>query len=178
MGVHKKHYRAGEIEGTVWEAASGVMKDPEQLRVDLEEMVQRKRGSMRGDPETEAETWLRKLSKADSKRSGFQDLAAEGLITFDELLAELEETRKTVETELDTLKPRKRLFEELERDKNAVLETYARMAPEALDALAPDERHQFYKMLRLRVTAYPDSSLEVSGVFGEGVDGCKLKPTL
>ena len=87
--LHKKHYRAGEIEGTVWGVVSGLMKDPEQLRADLEEMIKRERGSMRGDPEKEAETWLRKLAEADRKRSSYQDLAAEGLITFDELRAKL-----------------------------------------------------------------------------------------
>jgi site-specific DNA recombinase len=177
--LHKKHYRAGEIEGTVWRVVSGFMKDPEQLRADLEEMIKRERGSMRGDPEKEAETWLRKLAEADRKRSGFQDLAAEGLITSDELRAKLayvEETRQKAEKELETLKHRQRHLEELERDKDAVLETYARMAPDALDALTPDERHRFYKMLRLQVTAYADSSLEVSGVFGQGVDVCRLEP--
>jgi site-specific DNA recombinase len=178
--LHKKHYRAGEIEGTVWGVVSDLMKDPEQLRAALEEMIKQERGSMRGDPEKETETWLRELAEVDRKRSGSQDLAAEGLITLDELrakLAYLEETRQKAEKELETLKHRRRHLEELERDKDAVLETYARMAPEALDALTPDERHQFYKMLRLRVTAYPDSSLEVSGAFGEGVDVCKLEPT-
>jgi hypothetical protein len=82
----------------------------------------------------------------------------------------LEETRQKAERELETLEHRQRHLEELERDKDAVLETYAQMAPEALDALTPDERHQFYKMLRLRVIAYPDRSLEVSGVFREEVD--------
>ena len=156
------------------------MKDREQLRADLEEMIKRERGSMRGDPEKEAETWLRKLAEADRKRSGFQGLAAEGLITSDELrakLAYLEETRQKAEKELETLKHRQRHLEEMERDEDAVLETYARMAPDALDALTPDERHRFYKMLRLQVTAYADSSLEVSGVFGQGVDVCRLEPT-
>lgn len=177
--LHKKHHRAEETVGIVWGAVSGLMKDPEQLRADLEEMIKRERRSMRGDPEKEAETWLRKMSEVDRKRSGFQDLAAEGLIKLDELrakLAELEETRQTAERELETLKHRQRHLEELERDKDAVLETYARMAPEALNALTPEERHQFYKMLRLRVSAYPDSSLEVSGAFGEGVDVCMLEP--
>lgn len=177
---HKKHYRAGEIEGTVWGVVSDLMKDPEQLRADLEEMIKRERKSMRGDPEKEAETWVRKLSEADRKRSGFQDLAAEGLITLDELrakLAQLEETRKTAKRELEILKYRQRHLEELERDKDTVLETCARMAPEVLDALTPEERHQFYKMLRLLVTAHPDGSLEVSGAFGEGAGVCKAEPT-
>ena len=33
------------------------------------------------------------------------------------------------------------------------------MVPEALDTLSAEERHQVYKMLRLRVFAYPDGSL-------------------
>ena len=57
---------------------------------------------MRGDPERDAQIWLRKLEEADRKRAGYQDMAAEGLITFDELrakLAALEETRETAERE-------------------------------------------------------------------------------
>ncbi len=46
------------------------------------------------------------------------------------------------------------------------MESYARMVPEQLDLLTPEERHQVYKMLRLRVAVYKDGSLEVSGVFG------------
>jgi hypothetical protein len=36
-------------------------------------------------------------------------------------------------------------------------------------AVTPEERHHLYKMLRLEVSVRPDSSLEVSGVFGEAV---------
>jgi hypothetical protein len=38
------------------------------------------------------------------------------------------------------------------------------MAPEALDTLTPEERRQVYKMLKVRVTAYPDARLEVGGL--------------
>ncbi len=47
------------------------------------------------------------------------------------------------------------------------------MVPEALDTLSAEERHQVYKMLRLRVFAYPDGSLEGSGVFGEDPGVCE-----
>jgi site-specific DNA recombinase len=177
---HKKNYRAGEIEGTVWRAVSDLMKDPEQLRADLERMIESERRGMRSDPQKEAEMWSEKLSEADRKRSGFQDMAAGGLITFEELrakLAELGEIRETAERELTTLKHRQRHLEELEQDKDKVLETFARMAPEVLDALTPEERHRFYKMLRLRVTAAPDGSLEISGAFGENVGVCNKEPT-
>jgi site-specific DNA recombinase len=112
---HKKNYRAGEIEETVWGVVSGFMKDPDQLQADLERMIEQERCSIRGYPEKETETWLRKLSDADRKRSGFQDLAAEGLITIVELrekLAGLEKTREMAEKELEKLKQHQRHLEE------------------------------------------------------------------
>ncbi len=41
------------------------------------------------------------------------------------------------------------------------------IAPGALDSLTPEERHLVYKMLRLKVVANLDGSLEVSGAFGD-----------
>lgn len=41
------------------------------------------------------------------------------------------------------------------------------MAPEALDSLTPEERHQLYKILRLRVTADEDRNVTAEGMFGE-----------
>ena len=38
------------------------------------------------------------------------------------------------------------------------------MVPEALHSLTPNERHEVYLMLRLKVPAHPDKALDVSGV--------------
>jgi hypothetical protein len=73
------------------------------------------------------------------------------------------------ERELAALGNRQEAIEALERDKTALLEHYARIAPEALDSLTPEELHHLYRMLRLEVVIHPDANLEVSGVFGEGV---------
>jgi hypothetical protein len=54
-----------------------------------------------------------------------------------------------------------------------LLEHYADIAPEALDSLIPKERHRLYKMLRITVIVQPDTTLEVSGVFGEGLSVSK-----
>jgi len=40
----------------------------------------------------------------------------------------------------------------------------ARMVPEELNHLTAEERHQVYKMLRIRVATHEDGTLEVSGV--------------
>ena len=130
---------------------------------------------MRGDPKREERGWLEKLMDVDRKRSGSQDLAAEGLITLDELrakLAILEETRKTAHRELAALSERRERIETLERDANTLLESYAVMTPESLDALVAEERHRIYRMLRLRIQAYPDRRLEAEGVLGAQAAVC------
>jgi hypothetical protein len=173
-----KHYRAAEMEARVWETVSGILKDPEQLRADLERMIKLEREGRRGDPERETKGWLDKLDEVDRKRSGFQEMAAEGLITFDELrakLATLDATRVTTERELEPIKGRREYLEKLERDKEALLETYVALTPEALESLTPEERQKLYKMLKLKAVVNLDGSLEVGGMFVADLDVCTLE---
>ncbi len=105
-----------------------MLSDPEQLRADLEKMIELERDGARGDPDSEAKAWLARLAEADRKRARFQDMAAEGLIDFDELrakLAALEEVRETARGELTALGAHRERLAELERDKDTLLERYA-----------------------------------------------------
>jgi len=61
------------------------------------------------------------------------------------------------------------LLKALELDRDVLLERYAALAPEALDRLIPEERHRLYKLLRITVIVQPDTTLEVSVAFGEGL---------
>jgi hypothetical protein len=113
--------------------------------------------------------WAKKLTEIDRKRGAYQDQQAEGLITLDELrakLAALEETRSVALRELETLRSRREQIERLEHDADTLLEHYAGMVPEALDALTSEERHRVYKTMRLKVLVFADRSVEVTGVFG------------
>jgi hypothetical protein len=58
---------------------------------------------------------------------------------------------------------RRKRLEQMERDRDTVMEHYAGTIPGSLDDLGPEERHKIYKMLHLEVLAYPDKSLQVSG---------------
>jgi hypothetical protein len=40
------------------------------------------------------------------------------------------------------------------------------MAPEALDSLTPEERHELYKMLRLKARVLVDGTAEIGGALG------------
>jgi hypothetical protein len=129
-------------------------------------MIEEERKGLRGDPVREAKTWLDKLTEVDEMRAGYQELAAKKLMSFEELgtkLAGLEETRRIALQELDALKDRRARLQELERDKTALLETSAGMAPSCIDDLTPEERNRIYKMLRLRCVLRPNAPVELSG---------------
>jgi site-specific DNA recombinase len=165
--------RAGELEATVWNLVSGLLKEPERLRAGLEELIEEERRAMRGNPDVEAEAWAKKLAEVDSKRSAYQDQQAEGLITLDELgtkLAALEETRTVAVKELEAMGTRREQHERLKHDAEALLEHYAGMIPEALDDLTSKERHDVYRMMRLKVLIPADGPVEVTGVFGEPLE--------
>jgi hypothetical protein len=121
-----------------------------------------------------------RLSEVDRKRSGYIDLAADGIISRDELeakLVRLEETRETAEKELKALRTRQERLEELQRDKDALLDYYAALAPDALDSLAPEERHRLYRMLRLKIVARPDETIELTGDLVSAAEFSKLEIT-
>ena len=121
---------------------------------------------------------LDKLAETDRMRSGYQEQTAKGLMTLDELAArlrELEGTRRTAERELAILKDRRESMDRLEHDKDLLLDHYAGMAPEALNSLTPEERHQVYKMLRLKVTAHLSGDVELAGNLVCVPDGGKVE---
>ena len=168
------------IEGTVWKSITELLCQPDQLRADLDAMIEQEQANLRDDPNQEARTWLEKLEQLDRQRDRAQDLAIEGLLSYDELrskLADLEDARRIAERELETLSKRREKIEELKRDRDALLTTYVGMAPEVLDALQPEERHQLYRMLRLRVVAGADGSIEVNGALGGSLTVCKSEST-
>ncbi len=167
---HRKCHRADEVEPRVWDLISRLLKNPERLKAGLNEMIEQERAGLRGDPDQEAKSWIERVTELDQERRGYLRLAAKGRLAdeeLDDLLAELEDARETAEKELRAVRARREVLENLERDRDALLESYASMTPAALDALSPEERHQVYKVLRLTVKISPDGSLDVSGVLGD-----------
>ncbi len=92
-------------------------------------------------------------------------MAAGDLITLDELrprLAELEETREMAERELAAVRGQEERVRDMERDRDALIDSLEVMAPEALDSRPPEERQQWYKLLRLQAAIGADGTVEVS----------------
>ncbi len=96
-----------------------------------------------------------------------------------DLNAMIEEERKgmhkTVQRESEALRGHQKRIEEMRRHRGALLDNSARIAPEALNELTPEERHQVYRMLRLRVVITMYGGLEINGAFGKGAGFCPME---
>jgi hypothetical protein len=151
----QKAVRATEAERAVWEFVSDLLRDPEEIRCGMESLIEQEQSSRARDPEHEAEVWAQKIAECDQRRSAFQDQQAAGLMTLEELgtkLRELDITRRAAEQELAVLKDHRQRVEDLEQDRDALLEDMAAMVPDALDGLTGEEKNRVYRMLQLEVT--------------------------
>ena len=71
--------------------------------------------------------------------------------------------RETAERELRTLRHRTDRLAQLERDRDSLLEAYAGLVPEAIDALGSDGRYRVYRMISMKALIDAEGSLELSG---------------
>ena len=107
------------------------------------------------------------MAKYTRLRSAYQDQQAAGLMTLRKLGAKLEgleNKRKTAEQELASLRNRQQRVEELEKNRDALLQSMSEMVPAALDDLAGEEKNRLYQMLQLKVMPSAEG-YEVSGAF-------------
>jgi hypothetical protein len=54
-------------------------------------------------------------------------------------------------------------LERLKCDRDSLLESYAGLVPEAIDALGSEERHRVYRMIGMKMYLTADGSFELSG---------------
>lgn len=164
-----KNYPAERIESEVWAFVSGLLTDPERLRVGLDAMLKRERDVAQEDPKRQAVAWERRVTELNQMRARYQDMAARSLVTLDELGARLEDLdseRETAERELALIRARSERLEDLERDAENLIDSYSKALPEVLGAADSQERSRVYKMLRLRALANSKGEVELEGVLG------------
>jgi hypothetical protein len=153
----------------VWKFVSGFLEDPERIRVGMAALIDREREFIVRRPAEELATWAEKLEECDRLRSAYQDQQAVGLMTLEELgskLGGLEETCKLARAELAAVRAREKRVEELEKDRDTLLESWASAVPEALGELTGQEKNKLYRMLRLELTPTAEG-FDVTGAPGD-----------
>ncbi len=162
-----KNYRADGRTGAerlIMRNVESLLQDPERVRRQLDEAISNETASIR-NPHTEAETWAKKIQDCERKRSGYLDLAADGVMGRDELtvkLRALDEARTTAEQHLREARDGEGRVEELKATKRTLLALYANgILYDGLLHFSPEMRHQIYEALGLRVTVETDGTLTI-----------------
>lgn len=160
---HLKNHRAETIEEAVWREVSSPLKEPERLRTGVERYIEQERDSSR-NTEHEKRLWAKQLANVDAKRSRYQEMAAEGLIDFDELrskLGALEADRTTATRELEVLSARAERLASLKLETEALIGAYADKASRGLEFYNPDDKHAAYRALGVTYLAHQDRPPEL-----------------
>ena len=174
-----KTLRAIETEALVWGFVSGVLQDPTRLELGLNRMIEQEKALVSRDPGDDSEALLKKLAELEVQEERLLDLYLESKLEIDRYekrLAQINQSRSAVEKELERISDRVARVEQLQRDRDAVLNDYCRIVPEQLDALEPEERNRIYKMLDLTVLANEDGSLELKWALGSNPCGDNEPP--
>jgi hypothetical protein len=103
-------------------------------------------------------------------------MAAEELITFEELrerLEGVEEAKKIAQGELESISLHRQRLEELELSAEDLVRQYAAIVPESLDGISPEEKHQIYKTLKMKVLVNVEGTVAVETVSGEATESAQ-----
>lgn len=122
---------AAELEGCVWGFVSGLLADPEKVRVGMNRLVEQESTGSGGDPKAEAKVLAERIAGCDRLRSAYQDQQAAGLMTLEELAARLEELELTAVRRATSSigSGSAGSAEALKRDRDAVIQWYAGVCP-------------------------------------------------
>jgi septal ring factor EnvC (AmiA/AmiB activator) len=124
------------------------------------------REGLRRDPDREMAAYARRVAEVERKRAAFQDMVAEGLISFGELrakLAGLDDVRGAAEAEVEKLRGARERLEFLEQERDYVLGELARVSNGAGEDMTPDDRAAQYRGMNLKALAYREGNVELTG---------------
>lgn len=164
----RTNYRADELEAEVFEWVVLLVSHPTRLEEELDKEIARiRRSEGSGDPEREAQSWLRQIEDLESRRARALDLAVDGLMDRDTLrqkLSELDAQKQTAEAELAACRDRRGRVEDLEALKEELLVRFMFEGPELMLHWTPEQRNEVYRRLGIKVVALPDGGVTIEGI--------------
>ena len=152
---------ATEREIVGW--AEEVLDDPEKITARMDAAIGEARGEAR-DPGATGRALSEAITALDGKRERLVDLAADGLLSKDELarrLSALDSERRTLAGQLDRVQASLGRVADLERQKGLLLAAFGTGLKLGVGWMPSQLRRELYTALGLKVTARADGGMRV-----------------
>ena len=156
---NRRSHRAGEVEGQVWAAVSGVVNEEDRLREVFDEGIEAL-GEM-GSPERLG-ALAQTIADLDRRKEGYWDLAASGDMPKEIMRAkvsELEEQRVACSREMEAIKGDAALVAEVGRLRDTLIDGLRRGYWR--QHRTPEERRRLYNRMGLRAEIDRDGEILV-----------------
>jgi hypothetical protein len=167
---YARYHEAEELEHRVERVVLDLVRRPEVMLEHIEREIEARKSSVADSAEQKA-AWLQQLADIERKRSAFQDMTAEGLITIAELrpkLDALEREADKARTEIAALGEPDEAVSDLETIP-ATVEQYIAELPEIIHE-DPERKSshlkEIYRKLSLKVLVRESGELVITGAFG------------
>jgi site-specific DNA recombinase len=164
----RTNYRADALEQEVFEWVVLIVSHPTRLERELDKEIERiRRSEGSGDPEREAQGWLRQIEDLEQRKARAQDLAIEGLLdhaTLRQKLSELDRQKETAQAGLAACRDRRGRIEDLQALKRELMVRFMFEGPELMSHWSPEQRNEIYRRLGIKVLALPDGGVEIEGI--------------
>jgi site-specific DNA recombinase len=170
--TNSRHLRADVLEELVWGAVLDVISNPDRLRRQWQEHINRQLRQLRGDPNKEARRLVERLQKLERRRSGYLDQEADGLMSRAELrtkLAAVDRQHQELRQALNETQDRQQSIKKLEFERDHNLHLVESLQGITYVTASPQDRHRIYKALRLRVEVDKEGQVRLSGIFDPDV---------
>ena len=168
---YARYHKAEELEHRVERVILDLIRRPEIMLEHIQREIETRKNEAQDSAAQEA-MWQEQLKKIERKRSGFQDMAAEGLITFAELRPKLDALVREGERakeEIRALSEPHKAIQDLEIIP-ATIEQYVSELPEIIHE-NPERKSahlkEIYRKLKVEVLARKSGELIITGAFGK-----------
>jgi site-specific DNA recombinase len=148
---------ADALEKAIALRVSTILRDPDRIRRDLDEAIERARKDLRNSDATR-KALADQIQECEHKRARLIDLAQDGLISKGDLAQRLEAIdadRGVAEGEMKKLEDGERHIEALTMRRKVILEAYSQKILLGVWTMPPEIRRGIYDLLGLKATASP-----------------------
>jgi site-specific DNA recombinase len=168
---YARYHKAEELEHRVERVILDLIRRPEIMLEHIEREIETRKTDA-ADSAAQRAMWQEQLQKIERKRSGFQDMAAEGLINFAELRSKLDALEcegERAKEEIRALSEPHKAIQELEIIP-ATIEQYISELPQLIHE-DPERKSahlkEIYRKLNVEVLARKSGELIITGAFGK-----------